>query len=152
MDAVQLTSVTKYFGSTIAVDDLSLAVPESGKTRLCSADLQVVLPKRRWLRQIVGMAVPLELLRALLGLLSVFFAVMLGRSGAAVFRRQGRRSRMYAWLVRLAITLFAIEWRHNVDALMLAVIVAVVLAAAGGVWIELRPRQEEEDPGKQIFR
>ena len=98
------------------------------------------------------MAVPLELLRALLGLLSVFFAMMLGRSGAAVFRRQGRRSRMYGWLIRLVVTLFAIEWRRNLDALMIAVIVAVVLAAAVGVWMELRPRQEEEDPSKQIFQ
>jgi hypothetical protein len=54
------------------------------------------------------MPVPIELLRAMLAVLCVFFAHMLGRSAGGVFHGETRRGRMYGWLVRVLITAFAI--------------------------------------------
>ena len=76
--------------------------------------------------------VPLELLRALLVPLAVFFGFMLGRSMVRVYRGAQRRSRMYGWLVRTLITVLAASWHYGVDRLIMVLLAALALAIAGG--------------------
>ena len=88
------------------------------------------------------MPVPFQLLRAILGILATFFGYMLGRSAAGAYHGKVRQSRVYAWLIRLLFASFAIAWRHDLDAVMVASIVAAALAAGAGVWTEFRPSKQ----------
>lgn len=97
------------------------------------------------------MPVPIELLRAVLVLLAVFFGFMLGRSSALVYRGVQGKSRMYGWLVRTVLTVLAATWRHGVDRLVVILLAAVALAVAGGAWDALRPRKPPEDLSRRIF-
>ena len=103
------------------------------------------------LRQIVSMPVPIELLRAVLLLLALFFGYMLGRSAAGVYKGTLRKSKMYGWLIRLLLTILAISWRSGPDTVLILLVVLGGLAVAGGAWVEMRPRKPEEDLTKQIF-
>ncbi len=95
------------------------------------------------------MPVPLDLLRVVLGLLCVFFAHMLGRA-AVEAGREGRPQRVVSWTLRTLVTGLGVAWRHGLDAIMIATLAAAAAAAAAGVWLALRPR-EEEDLTKEIF-
>lgn len=95
------------------------------------------------------MPIPVDILRAALGLLCLFFAHFLGRS--IVRARRGQRARsLYGWLIRTAIAAGTILWRHGLDGVA---IVALTLAAASlvvGAWDEQRPKKQE-DLTKEIF-
>jgi hypothetical protein len=110
----------------------------------------VALANRARLRQIESMPVPVELLRAVLVLLAVFFGYMLGRSAVRVYRGAGK-GKMYGWLVRTLVTTLAASWRRGMDLLMVVLLVLLVLAIAGGAWHELRPRKPAEDLTREIF-
>lgn len=91
------------------------------------------------------MPVPIEFLRGILGVLCVLFAHMLGRAGAGVYQGVLRKPRMYGWLVRTLVTGLAVMWRSGLDTVTLAVWAAAALAAAAGAWLQLRPREPEEE-------
>ena len=67
------------------------------------------------------MAVPMEFLRGLLGLLGVGAAFMAGRAAVAV--RQGRQkpSKLYGWAIRTVVCVAAIAFRNPVDTIDLTV-------------------------------
>lgn len=96
------------------------------------------------------MPVPVELLRAVLVLLAVFFGYMVGRSAVRVYRGAGK-GKMYGWLVRTLVTTLAASWRRGLDLLMVVLLISLAAAIAGGAWQELRPRKPPEDLSKEIF-
>jgi hypothetical protein len=95
------------------------------------------------------MPIPLNILRAALGLLCLLFAHFLGRSLVRVRRGQSPRS-MYGWLVRLAITAGGLVWRRGLDGLAIAAFTLSAAALVLGAWLEQRPRNEEDLTG-EIF-
>ncbi len=98
------------------------------------------------------MAVPLEFLRGVLGLLCVSFGHMAGRSAVRVRKGEQRVSKLYGWIIRATITALAVAWRHGLDGVTVMVLAAAVVSAAAGAWIESRPRKPEEDLSKELFR
>ncbi len=94
--------------------------------------------------------VPLSLIRAVLGLLTVFFAHFLGRSLMRLKQKRETGGRVAPWLLRFALALGAILWSGGWDA---TAIVTVVLAGASGVWGAWQERspREPEDLSSRIF-
>lgn len=76
------------------------------------------------------MPVPINLMRALLGLLGLFFAHMLGRSVAAARRRKQPKRILYTWILRTVVALGGVCYAA-IDALSVA---ALALAAACFAW------------------
>jgi len=96
-------------------------------------------------------AIPINLLRAVIGLMCVLFAYFLGRTATRAYLGRGRKSRMYGWLIRTAITAAVITWRRGVDSLALAAYALAALTLAAGVWLELRPPKQPENVSREIF-
>jgi hypothetical protein len=92
------------------------------------------------------MEVPIEFLRGVLGFISIACAYMTGRTVATVRKGWHKPSRLYAWIVRLALCLGAVAFRHPVDGVEL--IVWALSAAAFGValWDLSREKKVEELP------
>ena len=96
------------------------------------------------------MPIPLDILRVLLALLSIFFAHFLGRSIVRLRRGLQRPRNLYGWLIRLVLTLGAVLWHRGLDGIA---ILAYTLSAASlvvGFWDEQRPKPHDDLP-KQIF-
>jgi hypothetical protein len=96
------------------------------------------------------MAVPLEFLRGLLGLLGMGAAFMAGRSAVAVRQGWQKPSRLYGWAIRTAVCVVAVAFRNPVDTVDLTVWALAALAFAGGMWSTLR-RKPPEDLTRRIF-
>jgi len=94
--------------------------------------------------------IPLDILRGFLGLLSLFFAHFLGRAIVRVRVRHERPRKLYGWLVRTLITVFAILYRRGFDAIAIASLALAAASLAAGVWDEYRPKHEEDLTG-QMF-
>ncbi len=87
--------------------------------------------------------VPLNVVRAALGLLTVFFAHFLGRT--LVRRRQGRPgARLGGWAIRFALALGAILWSGGWDATAIITLAGAALAGGYGAWQESRPKKDED--------
>jgi hypothetical protein len=108
----------------------------------------IVNPWGAW--QIGSMPVPFDLMRAVLALLGVFFAVNLGRGATRAYERRPRPA-WRGWLIRLVLTLLAVSFRRGLDAVTVAALVLSAAAIAGGAWLELRPRKPEEDLTSKMF-
>jgi hypothetical protein len=92
----------------------------------------------------------MEFMRAVLGLIGIFCAYMLGRSVAAVRRGWQKKSRIYGWAIRTAACMLALTIRRPLD-LTEIVVWCVAAAVAGlGYWITWR-RKPEDDLTKAIF-
>ena len=89
------------------------------------------------------MPVSLELLRGLLGALSIFFAHFFGRTVVKVSKGKERKRALYTWGLRFAVTAAAICYRA-VDRLALIVLLLDVVALAVGWWDEWRPKREDD--------
>lgn len=94
------------------------------------------------------MPVPIDLLRAVLGLLCVFFAHWLGRSAARA--RRGGKHGLFRWTVRTVLTGLAVAWRYGLDGVMIAVLLGAAASAGLGAWLESRPPKPGEDLSEQI--
>jgi hypothetical protein len=101
------------------------------------------------LRQIENMPIPLDILRAALGLLCLLFAHFLGRSIVRVQRGQSPRS-LYGWLVRTAIACGTILWHRGLDGVAIAIFTLSAVSLVLGAWDEQRPKKQE-DLTKEIF-
>jgi|YNPBryBLVA2012_1023415.scaffolds.fasta_scaffold00086_19 hypothetical protein len=87
--------------------------------------------------------VPLNLVRAALGLLTLFFAHFLGRM--IVRLRQGRPgARPGGWAIRFAVALGAILWSGGLDATAIVTLAGAGLAGGYGAWRESRPKKDED--------
>jgi hypothetical protein len=107
------------------------------------------LANRLPLRHIESM-IPLDVLRGFLGLLCLFFAHFLGRAMVRVRVRHEPLRKLYGWLVRTLITVFAILYRRGFDSIAIAALALAAASLAAGVWDEYRPKREEDLTG-QMF-
>ena len=94
--------------------------------------------------------VPSEFLRGVLGLLSLGCAYMAGRTVAGVRSGQLKLSRLYGWLLRTAVCMLALSFRHAFDAVALTILSLALVAGAGGFW-QAAHRKPPEDLTEQIF-
>ena len=89
------------------------------------------------------MAVPVDFLRGVLGVLCIFFAHMAGRS-VVVVRRGGKVSRLYAWLIRTLLCAVILIFRRRIDAIAISVWALAAVAFGVGLWSASRQRREED--------
>jgi hypothetical protein len=101
------------------------------------------------LRHIESM-IPLDFLRGILGLLSIFFAHFLGRSIVRVRRGVQRPRHLYGWLIRESLAAGAILWHRGWDAISIVFLGLSAVSLALGIWDEQRPKKQE-DLTRQIF-
>ena len=87
---------------------------------------------------------PTEFLRGFLGLLGLGCAFMLGRAVVAFRAGQLKISRMYAWLLRTAICMLGLSFRHPVDIVSLIVWALAIIAFSGGYWQAAHPKPPED--------
>lgn len=92
----------------------------------------------------------MDLLRAILGALCVFFAHFLGRSAVRVFQGKSARSRAITWALRAGVTVLGVFWGRGLDTISVVVVALAASALAFGAWLEWRPRHEE-DLSKALF-
>ena len=77
---------------------------------------------------------PIETLRAILGLIGLGSAFMAGHTLAAVRKGLVKAGRHYAWMVRAAVCLGALAFRHALDSAVIGSWVLAAAAFAGGWW------------------
>ena len=77
---------------------------------------------------------PIELLRALLGLIGIGSAFMAGQTLVGVRQRQIKSARHLAWMVRAVVCLAALAFRHTPDAVMIGAWALSAAAFTGGWW------------------
>lgn len=77
---------------------------------------------------------PIELLRALLGLIGIGSAFMAGQTLVGVRQRQIKSGRHLAWMVRAVVCLAALAFRHTPDAVMIGAWALSAAAFTGGWW------------------
>jgi hypothetical protein len=116
------------------------------------ADRVAALPPGRRARLYRDMPVPIDFLRGVLGILCIFFAWMAGRSASAVRRGKQKPSRIYGWVIRATVCAGALLFRHALDGIALAIYLLAALAAVAGWWEDRRPRKEEDDLSREMFR
>jgi hypothetical protein len=92
---------------------------------------------------------PIELLRALLGLIGIGSAFMAGSTLAAVRKGQLKAGRHYAWTVRAVVCLAALAFRHAPDTVMIGSWALSAVAFGGGCWQALH-RKPPEDLSHEI--
>jgi hypothetical protein len=80
----------------------------------------------------------------LLALLAVFFAYALGRVGARLHNAGQPLARAITWVLRTVVTLGAILWTRGFDALGIAALALAAAALGVGVYVESRPRRDDE--------
>ncbi len=86
----------------------------------------------------------MQLLRVLLGLLAMFFAYALGRAATRLHNAGQPKVRALTWVLRTVVTLVAIVWTRGFDAVGIVMIALAAASLAAGVYLESRPRQDEE--------
>jgi len=96
------------------------------------------------------MAIPIEFLRGVLGLLSVVCGYMAGRTIVALRRGWQKPSRLYGWIIRLTLCLVAVAIRHPVDIVDIAVWAVTAAAFSAALWDTSR-KKESEDLTHTIF-
>ena len=96
------------------------------------------------------MPVSLEFLRGVLGVIGVGCAFMAGRSLVAVRQGWQKHGALYGWLIRAAVCLSAIVFRHAVDktAFVLWAMAAALFAAA--IWQTSRRKPPEDLAGPDL--
>jgi len=96
------------------------------------------------------MALPLDFLRGLIGLLGVGCAFVLAQSVVALRKGRGRLSTFYAWLIRTCLCLGAVALRHSLNIEDFVIWTLAVAAFAGGYW-EASREKKPEDLTRTIF-
>ena len=96
------------------------------------------------------MPVSFEFLRGVLGVIGVACAFMAGRSLVAVRKGWQKLGTLYGWIIRAAVCLSAIIFRHPVDntAIVLWVLAALLFGVA---MYQTSHRKPPEDLTRQIF-
>jgi hypothetical protein len=96
------------------------------------------------------MHVPIEFLRGVLAFLGGGCAYMTGRAAAAVRKGWHKPSRLYGWIIRTAVCLAAIAFRHPLDAV--DIVVWVLMAAAfSSAFLTTSREKKPEDLTQTIF-
>ena len=87
---------------------------------------------------------PIETLRVLLALIGVGAAFMAGRTLAAARAKRVHSARHLAWMVRAALCLLALGFRHVPDLVLVGALVLAVAAFAGGWWTAAHAKPPED--------
>jgi len=77
----------------------------------------------------------MQLLRVALAVLAV---------GVRLHRNKQPYSKALTWVLRITLCVFAVFWRWGLDATSIATLALVAAGLALGVFIEQRPRHDEE--------
>ena len=90
------------------------------------------------------MALPMALLRALIGVLGIGCAFLMAQSLVAVRKGRGKLRNFYGWVIRSALCLGALVLRHPID--VEAVVIWTLAAAlfALGYWDATREKEPED--------
>jgi hypothetical protein len=112
-------------------------------------DAEVPEAATAWHTQVV-LPVPIEFLRGVLGVLSLFFAYMAGRTYIAVRKGRVKLSRFYGWLLRAVLCALALALRHVIDTTAMVIWTLDVLLLAAGAW-QATHEKKPEDLTHEIF-
>jgi hypothetical protein len=85
-----------------------------------------------------------EFLRGVLGVIGIGCAFMAGRALIAVRKGWLKISRLYGWIVRAALCLFAVALRHSLDTVDVAIWALALVAFAAGAWNMSHARPPED--------
>ena len=96
------------------------------------------------------MLVSFEFLRGVLGVIGVACAFMSGRSLAAVRKGWQKLGTLYGWIIRAAVCLSAIIFRHPVDTIAIGLWTLAAALFAVAFW-QTSHRKPPEDLTHQIF-
>ena len=87
---------------------------------------------------------PVQLMRIMLMLLTLFFAHFLGRVYARLRRDRLPWTKGLTWVLRTAVGMFAVLWTGGLDTIGVATMLLGAASLAAGVGVEYRPRKHEE--------
>jgi hypothetical protein len=91
-----------------------------------------------------------EFLRGILGVIGLACAYMAGRSLVAVRKGWQKPGALYGWIVRAAVCLAAVAFRHPVDTVAIVLWTLAAAAFALAAW-QTSHRPPPEDLTRQIF-
>ena len=87
---------------------------------------------------------PTGLFQTLLGALGVVFAHFLGRGAVRLRRGQIKRGVAVAWALRTTVCVYAVFYLGGLRWPFLTVFALAAMSLAAGVWLEARPKKEED--------
>jgi hypothetical protein len=87
---------------------------------------------------------PIEFLRGVLGFIAIACAYMAGRTVVTVQKGWQKPSRRNGWIIRLAVCLAAVAFRHPVDTCDIAVWALSAVAFSAAAWDMSRERRQED--------
>jgi hypothetical protein len=90
------------------------------------------------------MRVPIEFLRGVLGFLGIACAYMTGRTAAAVRKGWHKPSRLYGWIIRTALCLTAVAFRHPLDTADIVIWSLMAVAFSAALWDTSREKKQED--------
>ena len=90
------------------------------------------------------MAVPIEFLRGVLGVIGIGCAYMTGRTAAAVRKGWHKPSRLYGWIIRTVVCLAAVAFRHWLDGVDIVIWALAALAFSAALRNMSREKQPED--------
>lgn len=90
------------------------------------------------------MAVPIEFLRGVLGVICIGCAYMTGRSVVTVRKGWQKPSRLYGWIIRLTVCLAAVAFRHTVDIVDIVIWALSAVSFSAALWDMSRERKQED--------
>jgi hypothetical protein len=90
------------------------------------------------------MHLPIEFLRGLIGFIGIGCAYLAGRSTVAVRKGWQKPSRLTGWILRTALCLGAVAFRHPLDIADVAVLALAAVAFSAAVWDTSREKKQED--------
>src|ERR1035438_9159529 len=90
------------------------------------------------------MHAPIEFLRGLVGFIGIGCAYLAGRSTVAVRKGWQKPSRLTGWILRTALCLGAVAFRHPLDIADVAVLALAAVAFSAAVWDTSREKKQED--------
>jgi hypothetical protein len=90
------------------------------------------------------MAVPIEFLRGVLGVICIGCAYMTGRTAATVRKGWQKPARLYGWIIRTVVCLAAVAFRHPLDAVEIAIWALAAAAFSAALWDMSREKKQED--------
>jgi hypothetical protein len=97
------------------------------------------------------MPVSMEFLRGVVGVLSLLFAYMAGRTLVAFRKGRAKQSALIGWMIRTAVCAFGVIFpQRAVDAQVIVVWALAAATFAAGMWAASR-QKKPEDLTRAIF-
>ncbi len=90
------------------------------------------------------MAVPIEFLRGVLGVICIGCAYMTGRTFGAVRKGWSKPSKLYAWIIRTTVCLVAVAFRHPLDIVDIVIWALAAAAFSAALWDVSREKKTED--------